>query len=70
MVYINTGIRIRCPKCGNYGTLIIKTKGKYRQAYVIHWPDKQHYISKFLLLEMGIDIDKIPPATDKAENHR
>ena len=59
MKYKNLGIKIRCPKCNNYGTLVIKVKGKYRQAYVIHWPNEQHYISKFTLLELGIDIDKI-----------
>jgi hypothetical protein len=59
--YKNLGIRIKCPICGNYGTLVVKVrKGKYRQAYVVHWPDKQHYVSKFTLLNMGIDIDKVP----------
>ncbi|WP_066797335.1 hypothetical protein [Caldivirga sp. MU80] len=61
MGYKNLGIRIKCPICGNYGTLVVKVrKGKYRQAYVVHWPDKQHYVSKFTLLNMGIDIDKVP----------
>jgi len=66
--YKNLGIRIKCPICGNYGTLVVKVrKGKYRQAYVVHWPDKQHYISKFTLLNMGIDIDKVP-INEKQDN--
>lgn len=68
MGYKNLGIRIKCPICGNYGTLVVKVrKGKYRQAYVVHWPDKQHYISKFTLLNMGIDIDKVP-INEKQDN--
>jgi hypothetical protein len=66
--YKNLGIRIKCPICGNYGTLVVKVrKGKYRQAYVVHWPDKQHYVSKFTLLNMGIDIDKVP-INEKQDN--
>lgn len=68
MGYKNLGIRIKCPICGNYGTLVVKVrKGKYRQAYVVHWPDKQHYVSKFALLNMGIDIDKVP-INEKQDN--
>ncbi|KUO86712.1 MAG: hypothetical protein AT712_03630 [Caldivirga sp. CIS_19] len=68
MGYKNLGIRIKCPICGNYGTLVVKVrKGKYRQAYVVHWPDKQHYVSKFTLLNMGIDIDKVP-INEKQDN--